>query len=387
MNLSGQVRESFVEHFGGNPALVVRAPGRVNLIGEHTDYNEGFVLPMALDRAIWLAVRPRTDRIVCVHSLDFGSDTIFPLDELKKDQGWVEYLKGVAYVLQADGHRLSGWDGVIRGDVPRGSGLSSSAALELAAGRVFAALSGLEWRPAYMARVGQRAENEWVGVNCGIMDQMASAACREGHALFLDCRSLDIRHVPLPPQAAIVVMDTSTRRGLVDSAYNERRSQCEEAARFFGVRALRDLGPEEFEKKRSGLNEVVMRRARHIVTEDQRVLEAVAAMQADDVTRLGNLLNASHASLRDDFEVTNEALNQIVDAAQSQSSCYGARMTGAGFGGCAVALVDVGGTEAFVAGVAEAYREKSGLASQIYICQASAGASVVDHLKKMSRSD
>jgi len=377
MNLSEQVSESFVQHFGSKPLLIVRAPGRVNLIGEHTDYNDGFVLPMAIDRAIWIAVRQRADRFVRVHSLDFGTDTIFSLDDLKKEQGWAEYLKGVAFILQTDGHRLSGWDGVIIGDVPRASGLSSSAAVELATARVFASISNLEWDAAFMARVGQRAENEWVGVNCGIMDQMASAACKEGHALFLDCRSLEKQHVPLPDHVAIVVMDTSTRRGLVDSAYNERRSQCEEAAHFFGVRALRDVSLDKFEERKTGLSEIVMRRARHIITENRRVLDAVQAMRANDVVRLGNLLNASHISLRDDFEVTNEALNQIVEAAQMQLSCYGARMTGGGFGGCAIALVNAGETQAFVSEVEKIYRRKSGLEPQIYICKASAGTSVV----------
>lgn len=377
MNLSEPVSESFVKHFGSNPSLIVRAPGRVNLIGEHTDYNDGFVLPVAIDRAIWIAVRPRADRFIHVYSLDFESQTVFSLDDLKQERGWTEYLKGVAYILQTDRHTLSGWEGVIMGDVPRASGLSSSAALELATARVFASMSNLEWDAASMARVGQRAENEWVGVNCGIMDQMASAACKEGHALFLDCRSLKTKHVPLPDHVAIVVMDTSTRRGLVDSAYNERRSQCEEAADFFGVRALRDLSLEKFEKRKSRLSETVMRRARHVITENRRVLDAVQAMLANDVVQLGKLLNESHVSLRDDFEVTNEALNQIVGAAQMQSSCYGARMTGGGFGGCAVALVDAGETQAFVNQVEKIYRRKSGLEAQIYICKASAGTSAV----------
>jgi galactokinase len=377
MDLSKQLSESFVQHFGEQPSLIVRAPGRVNLIGEHTDYNDGFVLPMAIDRAIWIAVRPRTDRFVRIHSLDFEAEAVFSLDDLKKEQGWAEYLKGVANILQAEGCKLSGWDGVMMGDVPRGSGLSSSAAVEMATARVFASVSNLKWDAAYMARIGQRAENQWVGVNCGIMDQMASAACKEGHALFLDCRSLEIQHVPLPDHVAVVVMDTSTRRGLVDSAYNERRSQCEEAARFFGVKALRDVSLEEFEKRKSGLREVVMRRARHIITDDQRVLDAMQAMQTNDVARLGNILNAGHISLRDDFEITNEALNQIVEAAQEQSSCYGARMTGGGFGGCAIALVDAGKVDAFVDSVDKAYRKKSGLEPQIYICKASAGASIM----------
>ena len=266
------------------------------------------------------------------------------------------------------------------GDVPRGAGLSSSAAVELAVARAFAVISGFEWDAPKMAKIAQKAENEWVGVNCGIMDQMASAACREGHALFLDCRSLEIQHAPLPKGISIVILDTSTRRGLVDSAYNERRNQCEEAARWFGVKALRDVSVNEFKRKTKeerGLNEVVLRRARHIITENARVLEAMEAMKAGNVKRLGELFNASHDSLRDDFEVTNDALNSMVDCAREQVSCYGARMTGAGFGGCAVALVKEENAAEFVNAVSAAYRQRSNMEAAVYVCKASAGASLI----------
>jgi galactokinase len=321
---------------------------------------------------------------VRVHSLDYAATVEFRLDDLQKGAGWEEYIKGVAWALEhergkrKDEKELSGWEGVVGGDVPKGAGLSSSAALELAAARAFAAVSGFDWQAARMARVGQRAENEWVGVQCGVMDQMASAASRQGHALFLDCRSLDYEHVPLPPGMAVVVLDTSTRRGLVGSAYNERREQCEAAARFFGVPALRDVSVEQFEKERGKMKEeVVMRRARHIVSENERVLEAVQAMRAGDAARLGALFNASHASLRDDFEVSSPALDRIVEAAQAQPACYGARMTGAGFGGCAAALVKREEAGAFGESVLAAYRQKSGLEARVYVCRASEGASVV----------
>ncbi|MGE5250118.1 MAG: galactokinase, partial [Bacteroidota bacterium] len=252
----------FNEHFNAKPQAVVRAPGRVNLIGEHTDYNEGFVLPMAIDRGIWIALRPRRDRRVHVVSEDFGSSASFDLSALRKGEGWIEYVKGVAHELIEAGYPVRGWEGVMMGDVPRGAGLSSSAALELATARAFASVSDFEWDPAGMASLAQRAENGWVGVMCGIMDQMASAASIAGHALFLDCRTLEIQHVPLPSEASVVVLDTSTRRGLVGSAYNERRAQCEAAARFFGVRALRDVSVEEFERRSGGMkDETVMRRA------------------------------------------------------------------------------------------------------------------------------
>jgi galactokinase len=367
---------SFSTYFNAKPEFIVRAPGRVNLIGEHTDYNDGFVLPMAIDHAVWIALTPRVDSTVRVRSLDLEVDSAFDLHSLAKGEGWLEYIKGVADQLQKAGHDLRGFDAVMTGDVPRGAGLSSSAAVELATARAFAAVSGFAWDAAQMAKISQKAENEWVGVNCGIMDQMASAASKAGYALFLDCRTLEIQHAPLPENTSVVILDTSTRRGLVDSAYNERRSQCEEAARWFGVKALRDVSLDQFEKS-SGLSEVVMKRARHIVTENARVLEAVNVMKAGNIKRLGELFNASHASLRDDFEVTNEALNQIVECAQEQSSCYGARMTGAGFGGCAVTLVQEENAEEFTKSVSAAYKQKSGLDASIYVCKASEGANLV----------
>ncbi len=371
------VRQAFIRYFNAKPQIIVRAPGRVNLIGEHTDYNEGFVLPMAIDRAVWIALRPGTDHRLRVHSLDLEQDSDFGLDALEKSEGWAEYIKGVAWALQLEGFALCGWDAVIAGDVPLGAGLSSSAAVELAAARAFSAACGFVWDPVQMARLSQKAENQWVGVQCGIMDQMASAASKAGQALLLDCRTLEIQHAPLPENASVMVLDTSTRRGLVDSAYNERRSQCEAAARFFGVRALRDVTLAEFERRKSRMDEVTMRRARHIITENQRVLDAIQAMRAKDATTLGKLFNASHFSLRDDFEVTNEALNRIVEAAQEQGSCFGARMTGGGFGGCAVALVRKESARTFAEAVSAAYKSKSGLEAKIYICRASAGASVV----------
>ena len=371
---------SFSTYFNAKPAFIVRAPGRVNLIGEHTDYNDGFVLPMAIDRAVWIALSPRADSQIRIRSLDLGVDSAFELNSLTRSEGWVEYIKGVAYELQNAGHQLRGFDAVMTGDVPRGAGLSSSAAVELATARAFASVSGLAWDAAQMARLAQKAENEWVGVNCGIMDQMASAACKEGYALFLDCRSLEYQHAPLPEGVSIVILDTSTRRGLVDSAYNERRSQCEEAARWFGVKALRDVGVDEFERKikLERLDEVVLKRARHIITENARVLEAVDVMKAGNVKRLGELFNASHDSLRDDFEVTNDALNTMVTCACEQKSCYGARMTGAGFGGCAVALVEKEESQEFTNAVSAAYRKMSGLEASVYVCEASAGANVVE---------
>jgi galactokinase len=378
MSLQDRVTREFRRRFDALPTFVVRAPGRVNLIGEHTDYNDGFVLPMAIDRAVWVALRPRGDRRVVGHSFDFHQTVEFSVEGVRdKGTGWGEYLKGVAWALQEAGYTLQGWEGVVAGDVPIGAGLSSSAALEMATARVFAVTSGLPWDPTVMAKIGQRAENDWVGVNCGIMDQMISAAGVAGHALLIDCRSLETQPVPLPPGAAVVVLDTASRRGLVDSAYNERRAQCEAAARFFGVPALRDVSVAQFQAQADQLDDVIRRRARHVVTENGRTLQATEAMRQGDAAGMGQLMNASHASLRDDFEVSSDELNTMVACACQQEACYGARMTGAGFGGCAVALVRAEAAHAFADTVAASYRATTGIAPNVYICTATNGAEVV----------
>jgi galactokinase len=378
MSLQDRVTREFRRRFAALPTFVVRAPGRVNLIGEHTDYNDGFVLPMAIDRAVWVALRPRGDRRVVGHSLDFHQTVKFSVEGVRdKGTGWGEYLKGVAWALQEAGYTLQGWEGVVAGDVPIGAGLSSSAALEMATARVFAETSGLPWDPALMARIGQRAENDWVGVNCGIMDQMISAAGVADHALLIDCRSLATQPVPLPSGTAIVVLDTASRRGLVDSAYNERRTQCEAAARFFGIPALRDVSVAQFQAQADQLDDVTRRRARHVVTENGRTLRATEAMRRGDAAEMGQLMNASHASLRDDFEVSSDELNAMVACACQQEACYGARMTGGGFGGCAVALVRAEAAHAFAAAVTAGYRATTGIAPNVYICTATNGAEVV----------
>ena len=332
------VRDTFRQAYGREPDVMVRAPGRVNLIGEHTDYNDGFVMPMAIDRAVWIALCRTDDGQVHVQGVDMGDAGVFSLSDVKEagpplpeeaaEQGWLEYLKGTAWSLMDAGHTLTGWQGAVAGDVPIGAGLSSSAALELATARAFAEVSDLAWDPAVMARLGQRAENKWVGVNCGIMDQMISAAGRVGHALLLDCRSLEGRHVPLPAGTAVVVLDTGTRRGLVDSAYNERRSQCESVSAHFGVSALRDVTSEELVARAGELDDLALRRARHVISENERTTEAAEALAAGETARMGELMYASHVSLRDDFEVSSAALDIMVECARGVAGCHGARMTG-----------------------------------------------------------
>jgi galactokinase len=372
-----RVVAAFREKHGVDPELVVRAPGRVNLIGEHTDYNDGFVLPMAIDRAVWIALQRRDDATISVQSLDYHRTQSFEVEKLKRGKGgWFEYVKGTAWALREAGKPVTGWNGTMAGDVPIGAGLSSSAALELATARAITAAAGDGWDAAEMARLCQRAENGWVGVQCGIMDQMISAAGKRDHAVLIDCRTLETRPVPLPPDVLVVILDTSTRRELAGSSYNERRSQCEAAADHFRVPALRDLSLEELEAGVEGLDPVAARRARHVVSENARTLEAANAMQAGDSRRLGELMTASHRSLRDDFEVSSEELDRMVELALGQPGCLGARMTGAGFGGCAVALVEADRAAAFAADVAARYREATHLEPKLYVTGATEGASV-----------
>jgi galactokinase len=372
------VIKAHIDRYGQEPVWLVWAPGRVNLIGEHTDYNDGFVLPMAIDRAIWMTLTPLESREIRLYSINFEQETKTSLDDLKHGgQGWLEYVKGMAWALQQSGYSLSGWQGIVGGDIPIGAGLSSSAAMELASARSFAAVSGFDWDPVQMATLAQQAENEWVGVNCGVMDQLISAMGKSGHALLIDCRSLETRPVKLPPETTVIVMDTNTRRSLVDSAYNERRGQCEEATEFLGVSKLRDISLGTLEQNMNRLDPTVYRRARHVVSENGRVLDAVEAMDRGDALKVGQLMNASHESLRDDYEVSSLELDVIVSAAQEQPGCYGARMTGAGFGGCAVAVVATKSAPGFVDRVSHDYKEQTGMEPSLYICQPANGTELV----------
>jgi galactokinase len=370
------VTSAFVERYNSQPPILVRAPGRVNLIGEHTDYNQGFVLPMAINHAVWIALKPSDGAHVHLHSLDFKEEISFSTNlQLQPGKSWADYVKGTTWALDQQGFTLQGWEGVMAGDVPIGAGLSSSAAVETAVARAFASVSDWEWQPARIAQACQQADWNWVGIQSGIMDQLVSAAARSGHALKLDCRSLEMEHIPLPSDLLVAVLDTSTRRKLVDSAYDQRVKECQAAARFFGVSSLRDVNEKTFTLHMGELDELMARRARHVITENQRVLQAVDALRNGHLQELGDILNASHASLRDDYEVSSPALNQIVENALQAPGCLGARMTGAGFGGCAVALIQEGSAAGFTTSVSEAYQAKSGLTPKVYICTAESGAS------------
>ncbi len=373
------VTSKFEDSFGRKPQYVVRAPGRVNIIGEHTDYNDGFVLPMAIDRAVFIALTPRDDGRMMLWSLDKAEVGELDVDEPveRGEMPWFEYIRGVVWALQEQGHKLKGFDGVMSGDVPIGSGLSSSAALQVSTAKALSVVSDIDWNSAEMALLVQRVENVYMGVNTGIMDQMISAAGTAGNATLIDCRSLDLQPIPLPQGYKVVVLDTATRRGLVDSKYNERREQCEAAAAHFGVPALRDISAVEFATRAGELDELTRRRAQHVVSEDVRTLSAVEAMRAGDAAQLGTLMNASHASLRDDFEVSSAELDAMVEIAQAQPGCVGARMTGAGFGGCAVALVEDSVVDAFTTTVAEAYEARTGFKPAVYVTVPSNGAELL----------
>ncbi|MFK7803730.1 MAG: galactokinase [Anaerolineae bacterium] len=379
MNLKDLIKQKFQEKYGEAPAFVIRAPGRVNLIGEHTDYNDGFVMPMAINRAVWLAIRPREDGLVHVKSLEMDDPAEFEIANLgEPGEGWGEYLKGVTWALLEDGFDLSGWEGIVTSNVPVGAGLSSSAALEMATAMAFMALSNTEWDAPRMAKVGQRAENDWVGANTGIMDQMISASGAADHALMIDCRDLSTQLVPLPEKTAIVILDTMSRHTHTGSGYNDRRKECEEAARHYGVSHLRDLTNVGLQKGAEGLGRIPLRRATHVISENDRVLQAVKAMRAGDAHLMGLFMNASHDSLRDNFEVTNRDLDLMAALAQESTGCYGARMTGGGFGGCVVALVREDRAEVFALEIARDYFAVTDLQPDIYICKATAGAAIVE---------
>ena len=372
-------RNAFLQACDTAPTLAVQAPGRVNLIGEHTDYNDGFVLPCAIDYGTVVCGAPRDDRRVRVVAADYGGETDeFSLDETITPNSaclWANYVRGVVKYLQEAGHALRGANLAISGNVPQGAGLSSSASLEVATGQFFKSLGHLDVDPTELALIGQRAENRFVGCNCGIMDQLISARGEEGHALLIDCRSLETRSVTMPEGIAVLIINSNVKRGLVDSEYNTRRRQCEEAARFFGVKALRDVDLATYESRAADLDPVVARRARHIITDSQRAVDLAAALPAGDMPRIARLMADSHASMRDDFEITCPPVDALVDIVKEViGEAGGVRMTGGGFGGCAVSLIPPDFVEPVRAAVTKRYPAATGLQPSIYVCRASAGA-------------
>lgn len=377
--LINNVTRSFSSIFGYAPTHFIQAPGRVNLIGEHTDYNDGFVLPCAINYQMVVAAAKREDNIIRVIAVDYQNEVDeFSLDntiEFLPNKMWANYVRGVIHFLQQDNYSFHGMDIAISGNVPQGAGLSSSAALEVAIGQTLKTLYQLPISQKEIALNGQKAENQFVGCNCGIMDQLISACGEENHALLIDCRSLETSAVTMPENMVVMIINTNKKRGLVDSEYNTRRQQCEEAAQILNVTALRDATLEDLLAKKTLMSDVVYRRARHVITENSRTLEAADALREGDLTTLSQLMMQSHHSMRDDFEITVKEVDSLVEIVKSViGDRGGVRMTGGGFGGCVVALVTPDLVDKVIDSVKAQYEAKTGLKETIYVCSASQGA-------------
>jgi galactokinase len=391
MSIPSQLRQIFQEKFGYAPSHVARAPGRVNLLGEHVDYNDGFVLPAAIDRATYIAFSPTKSPHTDLYAVDFDQWASFSPETLyAKTQtdgsslpGWALYPAGVMWALREAGRDAPNIQAVYASDVPRGAGLSSSASVEMAFAIVWQTLGGWTLPPMQRALLGQKAENKYVGVNCGIMDQFASACGEKDKLMLLDCRSLEYQGLPLPKDVAIVIADTSVERTLTTSAYNDRRAACEEAVRILkqelpDIKALRDVSVGDFNRFSGKLTVEVEKRARHVVEEIARTNEAIELLHNGNVTGFGKLMNECHTSLRDLYEVSISELDVMARIAQFLEGCYGARLTGAGFGGCVASLVARDHVEAFAKSLAAGYESETGRHPEIYICEASDGAGLVE---------
>ncbi len=383
MDKGQQVIAKFRARFKA-PAAVYRAPGRVNLIGEHTDYNGGFVMPAAIGFSCWTAVAPRNDRKLIVHSENFSETIEANLNDLKPfpESTWANYPLAVAWALQQAGNHLNGANMYIAGDVPLGAGLSSSAAIEVSAGFALLDMAGVTIDRTKLALMCQRAENEFVGARCGIMDQFISCYGEADHALLLDCRSLERRMLPIPHEMALIICNTMVKHELGASEYNTRREECEEAVTALrkalpDIGALRDVTPPQLEEHRSLLSATIYKRALHVVTENERVLRAADALESGAIEKLAQLMADSHRSLRQDYEVSCPELDILVEIAARQRGVFGARMTGGGFGGCTINLVEVAQAQEFQQKVAAAYKSATGLQPDIYVCKASQGAEAV----------
>jgi galactokinase len=378
------IAQSFREKYGVEPR-VYRAPGRVNLIGEHTDYNEGFVMPAAIGFCCWVAAGPRRDRKLVITSKDFPGPVEMELDSkpLQASQRWSDYPVGVALQLEKAGFGLRGANLLIHGEVPIGAGLSSSASIQVATALALAGESGIAIDRLRLAQICQRAENEFVGMRCGIMDQFVSLHGRANHALMLDCRSLEFEMVPIPETVRLVICNTGVKHKLAGGEYNRRREECEEAVRSLGtvlpgISSLRDVGTEQLEEHRTLLSQVAYKRARHVVTENARVVKGMEALRTGDLKRFGEYMAESHKSLRDLYEVSCAELDVMVELANQQPGVYGTRMTGGGFGGATINLVDAERAAEFAESMAGAYQKETGIKATILICTAADGASAVE---------
>ncbi len=373
--------ERFVARFGATPR-VYRAPGRVNLIGEHTDYNDGFAMPAAIEFYCWVAISPREDRVLRIYSEEFSSSAETDLSSAatQPTKSWSDYPIGVALQLEKAGFTLRGANLLVESEVPMGAGLSSSAAIEVATALALAEQSGASPDRVQLARLCQKAENEFVGARVGIMDQFISLHGQKDHALLLDCRALTFESLAIPDSVKLVISNTMVKHELASGEYNRRRADCEEAVRRLaavlpGIRALRDVSLGQLEQHRNVLSEVIYMRALHIVSENARVLDAGEALRVGDIERFGKRMAESHRSLRDLYEVSCMELDLMVDLAYQQKGVYGARMTGGGFGGATINLVDARYAGEFKEKMAKAYQKETGLVPQIYICRPAEGAS------------
>ena len=379
MSLKDKTQSLFAEKFGYPATHHIQAPGRVNLIGEHTDYNDGFVLPCAIDYQTVISCAPRPDRTVRVIAADYDNQQdSFSLDApivAHDSQQWSNYVRGVVKHLQKRSNEFGGADLVISGNVPQGAGLSSSASLEVAVGTVFQQLYHLPLDGTQIALNGQEAENQFVGCNCGIMDQLISALGKQDHALLIDCRSLGSKAVSMPEGVAVVIINSNFKRTLVGSEYNTRREQCETGARFFQQKALRDVELSQFNAVAHQLDPIVAKRVRHVLTENARTVEAADALEKGDLQRMGVLMAESHASMRDDFEITVPQIDTLVEIVKATiGERGGVRMTGGGFGGCIVALMPESLVPEVKQAVAEQYEAATGIKETFYVCKASQGA-------------
>ena len=369
---------TFQQFYGESPTLVAHAPGRVNLIGEHTDYNEGFVFPAAINFGTWVAAAKRIDDVINVTAMDYDNQqNEFALTDIQYDenQGWANYVRGVVKVLKEAMPEFSGANLLVTGNVPQGAGLSSSASFEIAILKAISALYALPLDGVKAALLGQKAENTFVGCSCGIMDQLISAMGNEGQAMLLDCQSLAIQHSPLPDSHQIVIINSNVKRGLVDSEYNLRREQCEEGAAILGVSSLREANMTMLEEAKSRMSDVVYRRAKHIITENQRTLEASEALKMGDIQTVSTAMAQSHVSMRDDFEITVRPIDYLVEIIDEVlGNTGGVRMTGGGFGGCVVALAPTDKVDAVKQVVADKYFDETGYQADIYVCTATQGA-------------
>ncbi|MCG9941536.1 galactokinase [Providencia rettgeri] len=380
--LKQTIATSFEKTFGYQPEIYVQAPGRVNLIGEHTDYNDGFVLPCAIDYQTMTAAAKRDDRIIRVVAADYHNECDeFSLDgdiTFLPEKMWANYIRGVVKFLLQRGFSFNGCDIAVSGNVPQGAGLSSSASLEVVIGQTLKALYQLDISQQDIALNGQQAENQFVGCNCGIMDQLISACGDAGHALLIDCRSLALFPISIPDDLVVMIINSNKQRGLVGSEYNTRRQQCEEAANLFGVKALRDVTFDDFLQQQHQLSPVVAKRAKHVISENERTLAAAKALTQNDLLQLSELMAQSHISMRDDFEITVKEIDTLVDIVKSVLGVQGGvRMTGGGFGGCVVAVMQQQCVQPVIDAVEAQYQKATGLQADIYVCQPSSGASVV----------